>query len=153
MKAFRCLIPEGNAYKIKQFFSFHHLILCIWLLIGLAILQYSGHTKTGITIIIIAVLFIFFLLLKPSKIRVYPDDKMLQVDVPGRGLYQDRFYFNQIQGFELQTIEMARIPLGAYLYIKIMDDNGKEGKHVMGSAFGKRRMQELSNELDQIFKP
>ncbi|MBB6369671.1 hypothetical protein [Chryseobacterium shigense] len=152
MKTFQYLIPEGETYKIKQFFSFHHLILCMWFLIGIAVLTYSDYIKTGIAIIVISSLIIVLLLLKPSKIRVYPYGKILKVDVPGRGRYQDTFDFNQILGFELEALSFARIPLGAYLYVKATDNTGKETKHFLGSSFGKKKMQELSNELDQIFK-
>ncbi|MGG5210619.1 hypothetical protein ACQWU4_16965 [Chryseobacterium sp. MIQD13] len=150
MKTFRYLIPEGETYKIKQFFSFHHLILCIWFLIGLAVLKYSDYTKTGIAVIIISASVIVLLIMKPSKTRVYPYGKILKVDVPRRGIYQDTFDFNQILGFELETLSFSRIPLGAYLYVKTTDNNSKEGKHLIGSSFGKKKMQELSNELDQI---
>ncbi|UIR56691.1 hypothetical protein LZQ00_02480 [Sphingobacterium sp. SRCM116780] len=152
MKPFLYLIPEAETYKIKRFFSFHHLILCMWMLIGFAILTYSDYTKTGIAIIIITIISLVFLLLKPSKNRVYPYDNILQVDVPRRGLYQETFDFSQILGFELETISFAHITLGAYLYVKTINNNGKEGKHLLGSSLGKKKMQTLSNELDQISK-
>ncbi|UWX61777.1 hypothetical protein N0B40_05720 [Chryseobacterium oranimense] len=152
MKTFQYLIPEGETYKIKQFFSFHHLVLCIWLLIGFAVLKYSNNTKTGIAIIVITALLIILLILKPSKTRVYPYGRILRVDVPKRGMHQDTFGFDQVLGFKLETFSFARIPLGAYLYVKTIDNKQKETKHLIGSSFGKKKMQLLCNELDQIFK-
>lgn len=151
MQQFQYLIPDGNAYRIKNFLSFHHLIIFAWLLIGLAVLRYSDNTKTGIIIILLAILFIVLSISKTSKTKIYPSENILQVSVSNKNKFQDKYSFDSIQGFELQVIRAMLLPFGSYLYITAKDNNGKVSKLLISGSLGKKKMQQLSNELNHFF--
>lgn len=56
MLPYRLLIPDGHSYKIRKLCSLFCIIIIAWLFIGIAILKYSDYIKTGIGIIVFALL-------------------------------------------------------------------------------------------------
>lgn len=152
MKANQYLIPDGNAYRIKTSVSLVHIILVLWLLIGIALFVYSSYSKTGICIIAFIALILVLMLTRPSKTRIIPEEKLIKIDTGVRGKAPLQYHFSDFSGFELATVYCLRLPVNTELFARF-GRGASSKRHVLGQSFGRKKMQQLSNELAAIFKP
>ncbi|WP_206541005.1 hypothetical protein [Chryseobacterium angstadtii] len=149
MMSYKYLIPDGKAYKITTFVSLAHIILVAWLFIGIATVVYSAYFKTGLSLIAFTVLIIVLMLLRSSKTRLFPEEKMIKIDTGVRGKEPIQYPFSDFSGFELETVYYLRLPINTELFVRF--GTGETSKrHVLAQSFGKRKIQQLYNELEEI---
>lgn len=152
MQPYRLLIPDGNSFRIKKFLSFFHIIIAAWLFIGIVVLKYSDNIKTGISLIVFALLLGTLLVLRPSKTRIFPHEKIIVIDTGVRGKVPERYNFSDFVGFDLQVIKwIGGISVNATLYRRFSTTD-KTKRYELGSSVSKKKMQQLSNELTPILK-
>ncbi|UIR54476.1 hypothetical protein LZQ00_09345 [Sphingobacterium sp. SRCM116780] len=145
------LIREGNGYRIKNVVSPAHVIFVIWLLVGIGVFVYSSYTKTGLSVIAFTLLVLILMILRSSKTRIIPDEKIIKIDTGIRGKEPIQYSFSDFISFELETVYYLRIPLNTELYGRFSADR-KTNRHLLGQSFGKGGMQQLSNELEEFLK-
>lgn len=150
---YKYLIPDGNDYKIKNFISLHHVVVVAWWLTGIAMAVYSTYLKTAIMIIAFTSLILILMLLKSSKNRIIPSEKIINIDTGAWRKGPIKYSFSDFDGFELETVYYLRIPLNTELHGRFISANGKIKRHLLGQSFGKRTMQQLCNELEEFLKP
>jgi len=149
--AYKYLIPDGNSYRIKNTISFFHLIIIAWLLIGIALMIYSEYLKTGLGIIGFTSFLLVLMLFRHSKTRIFPNEKMIKIDRGVRGKEPVAYSFSEFESFDLQIIKWVMgIPLNTSLYAHFKSAD-KVNRYELGSSLSKKGMQQLHNELEEIF--
>lgn len=148
--AYKSLISEGESYRIKNSISFMHLIIVAWLLIGITLVIYSTYLKTGMGIIAFTALILILTLLRPTKTRIFPEKKVIQIDAGVRGKEPEHYNFADFEGFDLQVIKwIMGIPLNASLHVHFKNGD-KLRRYELGASLSKKKMQRLHNELEEI---
>lgn len=148
---YKLLLPDGKTYRIKNSVSLLHVILILWLFIGIVIIVYSEYTKTGISIIAFIWLLVVLIWVRPSKTRILPSEQIIRIDTGVRGKEPLQYHFSDFEGFEIQTVYYMRIPVNTELFVRF-NINGSSHRHVLGQSFGRKRMQQLCNELETVFQ-
>ncbi|MGJ1432467.1 hypothetical protein ACR79M_13095 [Sphingobacterium spiritivorum] len=150
MQAYKYLTPVGNGYKLRSFISFFHVIIVVWWLIGIAIVVYSDHFKTGLSIIAFTSLLLVLVVLRNSKTRIFPDDKNFRIDTGVRGQAPLQYSFSEIERLEIQVIKwIFGIPIHVTLYVKFKSAD-KTKRFELASSFSKKNIQQLYNELEEV---
>lgn len=148
---YKYLIPDHGAYRIKDSLSLLHAILAAWLFVGVALVYYSTHHKTGLFLIAFNSLVLLWKKLKPPKTSIAPNEKIIAIDTGVRGKKLLQYHFSDFEGFEIETVYWMRIPVNTELFGRF-NASGKSSRHILGQSFSRARMQHLSNELDEIIK-
>ena len=148
---YKYLISDEDTYRLKSSFSLFHAILSAWLFIGIALVYYNSYYKSGLFLIVFNSLILIRMLLRPPKTGIAPHEKIIRINTQVRGRKPLQYHFSDFQGFELQTVYCMRIPVNTELF-GCFASNGKNCRHILGQSFSRKRMQHLSNELDEIIK-
>ena len=148
MADFKHLEREGNSYLVKQYKSFQHLIVVVWVLISTVLVFYTSYLKTGIILLIFSLLLTIISFIPP---RVCFDPLSRSLTVTNSGLKRTTFtyHFDDFKGFELQTIRIGFIPLGCFLYANFKNVSHLK-RPVVSQSFSKKNMQEVVNELEDL---
>lgn len=150
MEGFKHLEREGTDYIVKQYVSLQHIIVMIWALISIVVIINTSYLKTGIIMLIFSLL-LTFVAFMPSRVSFNFISKNLTV--VNRGLNRRKFTYelNDFEGFGLQTIRFAIIPLGCFLYADFKNVSHFK-RPVISQSFSKKKMQEIINELEDLKK-
>ncbi|MCP1251458.1 hypothetical protein NK212_06290 [Elizabethkingia sp. S0634] len=146
MSAYKHLKNYGTGYLVKQYPSLQHVIVLAWVLIGLVLITNTSYFKTGIVIFVLSLLLAILTFRGP---RVYVDYHAKIITVK-HGFRQNEYDLKDFEGFEMQSfVLMGFIPIGSYLYANFKDAP-KIKRPAMSQSFGKKRMQEVYNELEEL---
>ena len=146
MSDYKHLKKDGTGYLVKQYPSLQHVIVLAWVLIGLVLIINTSYFKTGIVIFILSLL-LAILTFRGPRVYVDPYAKIITVK---HGFRQNQYDLKDFEGFELQSfVMMGFIPIGSYLYANFKDVP-KIKRPAMSQSFGKKRMQEVYNELEEL---
>lgn len=147
------LKKDESNYKIRTLVSLFHVMIIAWWLVGIAIVVYSEYLKTGIVIITFTSSILILMLMKSSKTRIIPSEKIIKIDTRVWRKDPIQYSFLDFHGFELQTVYYLRIPVNSELHGLFISVNGNINRHLLGESLGKRSMQLLCNELEEFLKP
>lgn len=146
MPVYKHLKNQGTGYLVKQYPSLQHVIVLAWMLIGLALIINTSYFKTGIVIFVLSLLLAILTFRGP---QVYIDINKEIITVK-HGFRQNHYDLRDFKGFDLQSFMlMGFIPIGSYLYANFKD-LPKIRRPAMSQSFGKKRMQEIYNELEEL---
>ena len=146
MSVYKHLKNDGTGYLVKQYPSLQHIIVLAWVLIGLVLIINTSYFKTGIAIFVLSLLLAILTFRGP---RVYVDSHTKIITVK-HGFRHNQYDLKYFEGLELQSFMlMSFIPIGSYLYANFKDVP-KIKRPVMSQSFGKKRMQEVYNELEEL---
>lgn len=150
MEGFKHLEREGTDYIVKQYVSLQYIIVMIWVLISIVVIINTSYLKTGIIMLIFSLLLTFVAFMPP---RVSFNFISKNLTVINRGLNRRKFTYelNDFEGFGLQTIRFAIIPLGCFLYADFKNVSHFK-RPVISQSFSKKKMQEIINELEDLKK-
>lgn len=150
MEGFKHLEREGTDYIVKQYVSLQHIIVMIWVLISIVVIINTSYLKTGIIMLIFSLLLTFVAFMPP---RVSFNFISKNLTVINRGLNRRKFTYelNDFEGFGLQTIRFAIIPLGCFLYADFKNVSHFK-RPVISQSFSKKKMQQIINELEDLKK-
>ncbi|MGJ1264949.1 hypothetical protein [Sphingobacterium spiritivorum] len=150
MQAYTYLIQDGNSYKLKSFISFFHIIIVAWWLIGAAIIVYSDHFKTGVSIIILTSLMLALVFIRLSKTRIFPNERKFKIDTGVRGQAPLLYSFSEIERLEIYVIKwIFGIPIHVTLYVRFRSVD-KTKRFELTSSLSKKKIQLLYNELEEV---
>lgn len=115
---YKLLLPDGNTYRIKNSVSLLHVILILWLFIGIVIIVYSEYTKTGISIIAFIWLLVVLIWVRPSKTRILPAEYIIWIDIGVRekNLYNITSPISKVLKF--RPVNYMRIPVNTELFVR-----------------------------------
>ena len=146
MSVYKHLKKDGTGYLVKQYPSLQHVIVLAWILIGLVLIINTSYFKTGIVIFVLSLL-ITILTFRGPQIYIDISKEIITVK---HGFRQNQYDLKYFEGFELQSfVLMGFIPIGSYLYANFKDVP-KIKRPAMSQSFGKKRMQEIYNELEEL---
>ncbi|CAM3622598.1 hypothetical protein ELOC111193_13925 [Elizabethkingia occulta] len=147
MSVYKHLKKDSTGYLVKQYPSLQHVIVLAWLLIGLVLIVNTSYFKTGIVIFVLSLLLTTLLTFRGPRVYIDPYAKIITVK---HGLRKNQYDLKDFEGFELQSfVMMGFIPIGSYLYANFKDVP-KIKRPAMSQSFGKKRMQEVYNELEEL---
>ncbi|HFK5571271.1 TPA: hypothetical protein ACG0AO_003094 [Elizabethkingia meningoseptica] len=147
MDEFKHLNKHSTGYLVKQYPSFQHAIVIAWILIAIVIIIKTSYLKTGIVLLVVFSL-LTILAFRFPKICIDKASGFITVNM-GDKKRQKQYSFSDFESFELQTLYIGFIPLGSFLYANFKNTS-KIKRPLISQSFGKKRMQELYNELEQI---
>ncbi|AIL46920.1 hypothetical protein HZQ11_00600 [Elizabethkingia anophelis] len=146
MSAYKHLKNDGSGYLVKQYPSLQHVIILAWVLIGFVLIINTSYFKTGIVIFVLSLLLVI-LTFRGPRVYVDPYTKIISVK---HGFGQNQYDLKDFEGFGIQRFMlMGFIPIGSYLYANFKD-LPKIKRPAMSQSFGKKRMQEVYNELEEL---
>ncbi|KAA2217771.1 hypothetical protein [Chryseobacterium sediminis] len=150
MEDFKHIKRESSGYGVKQYIAFQYIIGVAWICISILLIINTSYLKTGIVLLIFSILLTIVSFI-PPKVNFDPENQLLIVTHNGLNRKKFIYRLEDFAGFELQTFRLGFIPLGCYLYA-----NFKNVSHfkrpVISQSFSKRKMQEITNELEDINK-